>query len=87
MSAIAWVVTVIAAAFAIGYFYRFAYARGYDTGQSAERQAVARVLDRRRKQALAAERDIDYLYERARWQIKNLGSASAPYEGSHRTDG
>jgi hypothetical protein len=87
MNGAAWTLVVVAAAFVIGYVYRFAYARGYDTGQRAERRAIARVLDRRRQEALAAKRDIDYLYERARWQITSSGPASARYEGSHRTHG
>ena len=87
MSGGAWAVIVIAAVFVIGYVYRFAYTRGYDEGQRVERRAIARVLDGRRQEALAAERDIDYLYERARWQITSQAPASARYEGSHRTDG
>ena len=73
-----WVV-LIAALAAVSLTYLIAgskgfdggYARGYEAGRSNERQAMARVLNGMRQRRLAAERDIDYLYERARWQISH----------------
>ena len=59
------------------------YADGYEAGQSNERQAIARVLNGMRQRRLGAERDIDYLYERARWQISHQ-SPPARSDGGHR---
>lgn len=59
------------------------YANGYEAGRSSERQAMARVLNGMRQRRLEAERDIDYLYERARWQISHQSPPARP-DGGHR---
>jgi hypothetical protein len=71
-----WAVS-LAASVAVGLAYLIAgskgfargYAKGYEAGESKARQAIARVLNGMRQRRLEAERDIDYLYERARRQI------------------
>lgn len=81
MSALAWFIIVIVALAGIVGAYCFTeargYKRGYAAGQYAERRAVHRVLNEIRQRGLRAESDIDYLYERARWQITQ---SSAPDE-------
>jgi hypothetical protein len=60
------------------------YAKGYAAGQYAESRAIARALSDMRQRSLAAERDIDYLYERARWQIARIDPGMARLkDGSH----
>jgi Tfp pilus assembly protein PilV len=77
MTAVAWVIVWVGVLGVIGYVSHVSYARGYASGQHSERQALNRMLNEERQRALSAEHDIDYLYERARWQISRLGWAMA----------
>ena len=80
MNGAAWLCVAIITLAVLISIYRSAYARGYAAGQYKERRAVASVLNDMRQQCLQAERDIDYLYERAWRQI----TASAQREGNDR---
>jgi len=77
MSPWAWVLLSVVALAGIGYVCVLAgtrsYARGYAAGQQAERRAVSQVVNGIREHGLAVQRDIDYLYERARRQLRDLG--------------
>jgi hypothetical protein len=55
----------------------YGYKRGYEAGQTDERRAINRVLNGIQERGLVAQRDIDYLYERARWQIERYSSDSS----------
>lgn len=82
MTTVAWVIVWVGVLGVIGYVYHVSYARGYASGQYSERQALNRVLNEERQRALAAEHDIDYLYERARWQISRQSWAMAQSDGN-----
>jgi hypothetical protein len=47
-----------------------AYDKGYSDGQRVQRQQTA---DEMKRQELQAQRDIDYIYERAKKQISEIG--------------
>jgi hypothetical protein len=83
MTGAGWLCVGTAVLAAIAYVYHVAYGRGYAAGQFKERRAIARVLNEERRRACAAERDIDYLFERARWQFTSQGSASAQSDADH----
>ncbi len=91
MTIAVWAIIVVAlSAVALAYLiagsksFARGYAKGYAAGQYAERRAIARALSDMRQRSLAAERDIDYLYERARWQIGRISSGAAyPQDGGH----
>jgi hypothetical protein len=76
MTAAAWVIG-LATLVGVGLTYFVARANGYDrgfakgytAGQLHEREALGRIIDGERQRALAAQDDIDYLYERTRWRI------------------
>ena len=74
MNEAGWLCVGIMALAVLGYLYRVAYARGYTAGQYKERRAIARVLNDERQQRLQAQQHIDYLYERAHWQISRQGN-------------
>jgi hypothetical protein len=71
-----WVIIGVAALAVIGSVYYLAEARGYAAGlrdeRSTERHALSQAFRQALQQGLAAQRDIDYLYERARRQIDEL---------------
>ena len=77
----AWLCVGIIALVVLACVFSTAYGRGYAAGQYQERRAVARVLNDGRQRGLQAEQDIDYLYERARWQITQQAPASAEARG------
>jgi hypothetical protein len=71
-----------------GVVYEWAYdrgrIRGYRVGQQAERQASAQRFDELKQKldgfkdrGLAAQRDIDYLYEQAHWQIQQSSDGTS----------
>jgi hypothetical protein len=88
MTVALWAI-IVAAFVVVGVAYLIAsskgfargYANGYEVGRSSERQAMARVLNGMRQRRLEAERDIDYLYERARWQISHQSPPARPDSG------
>ena len=57
--------------------YHQGYDKGYAAGQLHEREALGRIIDQARQRGQAAERNIDYLYERARWEVKHASPAPA----------
>jgi hypothetical protein len=61
-------VLVLLLVFAGNYFFQ----RGYEAGCREQRRVTNRAMDEVQQQGLAAQRNIDYLYERARWQITAL---------------
>jgi hypothetical protein len=69
MSGVAWLCVGIIALVVLVCLYNTAHGRGYAAGQYQERRAVARVLNDERQRVRQAQRDIDYLYERACWEI------------------
>lgn len=83
MTAAAWVIG-LAALVGVGLTYFVARANGYDrgfakgytAGQLHEREAFGRIIDRERQRARAAQRDIDYLYERAHWKVAQQSPGS-----------
>lgn len=93
MSALVWAVIIIAALVVVLCAYCFTdaqgYKRGYAAGRHDERRAARTALDQIQRKAmdqtLRAQRDIDYLYERARWQISQQRRALAgPSEDDHQ---
>jgi hypothetical protein len=48
------------------------YTNGYAAGQLNERRTMTRAMNEARRRALAARRDVEHLYERARRQIGEL---------------
>lgn len=56
----------------LGLIYSNGYDRGCARGRQEERRIVSRWMANLRHQSAAAQRDIDYLYERARGQIRDL---------------
>lgn len=80
MTATAWIIVWACVLGVVGYVYHVAHARGYASGQHDEHQAISRVFSEERQRALAAEQDIAYLYELARWQIAYQGPAAARSE-------
>jgi hypothetical protein len=76
MTAAVWAIG-ISALLALGLTYLIGEARGHIRGygngyaarQRDERRTMTRAIKEVRQQGLAAERDVDYLYERARRRI------------------
>jgi hypothetical protein len=81
MSGGAWLCVGFIALIVILCVCRSAYEKGYASGQYNERRAVARVLADERQRGRQAEQDIDYLYDRACWQITQQDSAAAEARG------
>lgn len=61
--------------FAIDKGYDDGHAHGFAAGQLHEREALGRIIDQARQRGLAAERNIEYLYERARWEVTHASPA------------
>jgi hypothetical protein len=80
MSGGAWLCVGFIALIVILCVYHAAYDRGYAAGQYKERRAIARLLNYERQRGLQAEQDIDYLYQRGRWQIAHQSSAAVQSE-------
>lgn len=81
MNEAGWLCLGIMALAVLGYLFHVAYARGYAAGRYKERRAIARVLNEERRRGLQAQRHIDYLYERACWQV----ATSAQSDGNDRS--
>jgi hypothetical protein len=77
VNGVAWLCVGFIALVVLASLYSTAYGRGYSAGQQQERRAVARVLNDERQRVRQAQRDIDYLYEQASWQITQQGAAEA----------
>lgn len=68
MTALLWtIIVVLILLLVLGGNYL--YQRGYEAGCREQRQVINRAMDEMQQQDLAAQRNIDYLYGRARWMI------------------
>jgi hypothetical protein len=65
--------------------YHDGCAAGTATGRRAERQAIEAIMTKMVNRSRAAEQAVDYLYERARWQVEHVDPRPSPPDEDSRS--